>query len=221
MAKPVSPEPKFFLVDELYDRGIEYYARTWFSDIGSANVTGEKSTNYLESSVVAARIHRHLPDVKLIFILREPADRAFSNFLWSRMNGLEHEDFAKALALEQQRERELPQELRYARSHAYFSRGLYADLLRPYLELFPRGQILCLGYEAIVDKPEALPKQLHRFLEVRTRPEDASGLGVINPSKKSASEMPPEVAKMLRARYAEPNRRLAQLLGPEFEIWET
>lgn len=221
MAKPVSPEPKFFLIDELYDRGIEYYARTWFSDIGSAKVAGEKTTNYLESSVVAARIHRHLPDVKLIFILREPADRAFSNFLWSRINGFEHEDFATALALEDQRETGVPEELRYARPHAYFSRGLYADLLRPYFELSPREQILCLRYEAIIDKPEALPEQLHRFLGVRTRPKDASGLGVINPSKKPASEMPPEVAKMLRARYAEPNARLAQLLGPEFEIWET
>ena len=32
MAKPLQPEPKFFLIDELYQRGVEYYSRTWFAD---------------------------------------------------------------------------------------------------------------------------------------------------------------------------------------------
>ncbi|MBM4430994.1 MAG: sulfotransferase [Chloroflexi bacterium] len=221
MAKPASPEPKFFLVDKVYELGMRHYSRTWFSDIGGARVAGEKSTNYLENAVAAERIHRHLPGVKLVFILREPASRAFSNYLWSRMNGLEHEDFATALALEEQREQELPEHLRYARPHAYFSRGLYADLLQPYFDLFRREHILCLRYEDIVEKPAALAERLHLFLKVEPRPEDSKDLGVINPSEKDGYTMSKEIRRMLWARYAEPNRRLAQFLGPEFEIWET
>ena len=50
-----------------------------------------------ESATAAKRIHDNLPHVKLVFILREPAERAYSNYLWSRKNGLESEEFEKAL----------------------------------------------------------------------------------------------------------------------------
>ncbi len=219
MAKPAQPEPKFFLVDEIYNRGIEYYATTWFANLGPAKIAGEKSTNYLESSIAAARIRKHLPEVKLVFILREPADRAYSNYLWSRMNGQEHEDFATALAAEQQREHSMAPELRNARPHAYFSRGLYADLLRPWLELFQRNQILCLRFEEIITNRQALAERLHRFLGLSPRPQDADDLGVINSSDKSAAPMPADIREDLLRRYSEPNRRLAKLLGTDFEVW--
>jgi hypothetical protein len=40
MAKPAKPEPKFFLVDEIFKRGIDYYATTWFADFGTAKIGG-------------------------------------------------------------------------------------------------------------------------------------------------------------------------------------
>ncbi|MGH7814707.1 MAG: sulfotransferase domain-containing protein [Candidatus Binataceae bacterium] len=219
LAKPVKPEPKFFLVDEMYARGIEYYAANWFSDLGSAKIAGEKTTNYLESPAAAARIRKHLPDVKLIFILREPAARAYSNYLWSKMNGREQEDFPTALAWEERREKSLPQALRFVRPHAYYSRGLYADLLGRYFDLFSREQILCLRYEDIASRPQELAARLHRFLGVVERPGDAEGVGIVNASEKGEAAMPAEVRRELLNRYAEPNRRLAALLGPEFEVW--
>src|SRR5262245_38164489 len=132
MAKPVKPEPKFFLRDDLYVNGIEYYARTWFGDVPPGRVAGEKSTDYLESAPAAERIARDMPGVRLIFLLREPVDRAYSNYLWTRMNGLETETFERALALEEERERSLPPRLKFTRPYSYYSRGLYADLLAPY-----------------------------------------------------------------------------------------
>ena len=108
MALPMRPEPKFFLVDEVYQKGIDHYRRKWFAEVPEGKLAGEKTTSYLESSRAAERIHQHLSQVKLIFILREPADRAYSNYLWSCMNGLESEDFETALNLEEQREREVP-----------------------------------------------------------------------------------------------------------------
>src|SRR5262249_1003740 len=149
MARPVTPEPKFFLVDQIYEKGLAHYAETWFAAAGGARVAGEKSTDYLESASAARRIAADLPHVKLVFILREPAERAYSNYLWTRMNGLEKEDFATALRLEEQRERDLPERLKFARPFSYFSRGLYADLLAPYFERFPHDQILVLRFEDI------------------------------------------------------------------------
>jgi hypothetical protein len=217
MAKPVTPEPKYFLVDHVYDKGLAFYADHWFAAAGAACRAGEKSTDYLESAPAAARIARDLPDVQLVFILREPVDRAYSNYLWTRMNGLEFEDFRTALRLEDQRERELPERLKYARPFSYFSRGLYADLLTPYLERFPRRQILIVRFEDILSAPAALAGRLQRFLGIAVRPHDAEGLGVINPSEKDTAGLAADIREMLRERYAEPNARLAAMLGSEFE----
>jgi hypothetical protein len=221
MAQPVKPEPKFFLVDHVYDKGLTFYADTWFAAAGDARVAGEKSTDYLESAAAAERIARDLPRVKLVFILREPAQRAYSNYLWSRMNGLETADFATALRLEEAREKDLPERLRFARPFSYFSRGLYADLLVPYLQRFPREQMLILRFEDIAARAPDLAGRLHRFLGVTPRPEDVHGLGVVNPSEKDGITLDDAVHRDLAARYAEPNRRLAAIVGPDFELWQT
>ena len=220
MARPVRPEPKFFLVDDLYCRGMAYYAQTWFAAAGNARAVGEKSTNYLESPMAAQRIQQHLPDVKLIFMLREPVDRAFSNYCWSRMNGMESADFATALSCEAKRQQELSPQLRYARPHAYFSRGCYAELLRPYFDLFAREQILCLRYEDIFAHPAQLITRLHEFVGVTPQLADAMDLGVINASQKATHTLLPSLRSTLQDLYAEPNRQLADLLGPDFQLWE-
>jgi len=220
MAKPVAPEPKFFLVDNRYRRGLDYYRKTWFSDAPAGCLSGEKSTNYLESATAAQRIRENLPDVRLIFILREPCERAYSNYLWSRHHGKETEDFKTALDLEEQRERELPEQLRFARPHAYFSRGLYARLLAPYFNLFPKKQIFCLKQADIKTAPETALGRVHTFLGVPERREDARNLGKINQIKDEEEySMSDDVRKMLRDRYAEANRELVALLGPEFGDW--
>jgi len=221
MAKPYSPEPKYFLVDDIYEKGFDYYVRKWFADAPDDIISGEKSTNYLESATAAERIRKHIPDIKLIFIFREPVARAFSNYLWSRMNGLEKEDFRTALELEDERESKVTGKARYSRPHAYFSRGLYADLLMPYYRLFRRENILCLRFEDIYHDTEKIVIKLHNFLGVAPRPEDADGLGIINKSEKDGQTIPEDIEKMLRKRYSEPNKRLSELLGKEFEIWRT
>src|SRR5713226_2100446 len=219
MARPVTPEPKFFLVDQIYEKGLAYYAETWFAAAGERQLAGEKSTDYLESAPAARRIACDLPHVKLVFILREPAERAYSNYLWTRMNGLETEDFATALRLEEQRERDLTDRLKFARPFSYFSRGLYADLLTPYFEQFPRDQILVLRFEDVAACPTVVAERLHRFLGVSARPDDGAGIGVINPSEKDGATLDEGIHRELRARYAEPNRRLASMLGPGFALW--
>ncbi len=219
MAKPLAPEPKFFLRDEEYAKGLEYYSQKWFADAPAAEIAGEKSTDYLESAAAAARIARDLPLVKLIFILREPVSRAYSNYLWTKMNGLETEDFSTALRLEERRERELPEKWKFTRPFSYFSRGLYADLLEPYFNRFMEHQLLIARFEDIIERPAALADIVHRFIGVTPRAGDADGLGVINPSEGDTAGLDGDVRRDLAARYAEPNRRLAALLGPSFPMW--
>jgi hypothetical protein len=220
MAKPVQPEPKFFLVDELYVRGLAYYAATWFDPLPERRILGEKSTNYLESPWVAARIHADLPAVRLIFLLRNPVDRAYSNYLWTQRNGFETETFARALQLEDPRDHALPAALRYARPFAYFSRGLYADLLARFLRLFPRHQILVLRTEDIAADPEQVALRLQRFLGVAEVQGLSQGLGTINVSvPDGAPPLPADLRRELEDRYRGPNQRLHALLGDDFPMW--
>ena len=220
MTTPVFPEPKFFLVNELYNRGFEYYLKTWFLNTPKHIIAGEKSTNYLESPHVPGRIYQHLPTVKLIFILRDPVDRAFSNYLWSRMNGLEDKDFETALALEDERDQHVIEKYKYSRPHDYFHRGLYAQHLTPFYKIFPTEQILCVRFEDIHNSPETVYTIICRFLNIASRPQEATQLGTINqtggPKRKVMSTHTREV---LRHRYIKPNRELAALLGPDFLIW--
>jgi hypothetical protein len=208
LAKPVRPEPKFFLVDELYERGLEWYSRTWFSGVPVGVVAGEKSTNYLESPDAAARMSRDLPHVRLVFVLREPVARAVSNFHWSTMNGMETADFASAVALETQRERLLPENQRYARPNAYVSRGEYAHLLRPWLERFPREQLLVLRFEDLVEDPAITIARVHAHLGVSEQAElvrDLDGLSdAVNASREEQAVDAVTVAE-LRAHYAPEN----------------
>lgn len=219
MAKPVSPEPKFFLVDEIYEKGLDYYAETWFSGVPFGKLAGEKSTNYLESEVAARRIHADVPGTKLIFILRDPVDRAVSNWRWSRMNGKETLSFGEALRMEEQREAEYPPELRFVRPYSYYSRGLYRRMLQPYVDRFGLERILVLRYEDVSERPARLAKSVHRFLEISEREDDTSGLGIINSSNNDEVNAP-AIAE-LRRKYEGPNHELADLLGSRFAMWKS
>ena len=220
MAAPMTPEPKFFLVDELWQRGVDYYSTKWFDSLPASRALGEKTTNYLEAPAVAERISRVLPQVKLIFLLRNPVDRAYSNYLWSRENGLETETFERALALEEQREENLAPQLRHARPHAYFSRGLYANHLASFFGRFPRVQMLVLRQEDVAARPENVAADFHRFLGVAELPETALALGRVNAVETTGREpLPSSLRRRLAARYRAANAKLANLLGPDFELW--
>lgn len=214
MAKPVVPEPKFFLVDELYDQGLERYAQ-WFAEARPDQLCGEKSTNYLEGASVAERIRACLPDVRLVFVLRDPVERAYSNYLWSRHNGMETESFERALDLEEEREASLEPRLRYARPHALFSRGLYARHLGRFYERFDRGRILCVFQEDLDRDPQAFLLTLHGFLGLDPRPQDADPAQVNQAGGEGREPMPEHVRDRLREAYAGPNKDLENLLRVE------
>ena len=215
LAKPVRPEPKFFLVDSEYAKGLAYYSDTWFSDVPAGAVAGEKSTNYFESRMAAERIAQALPDVKLVFLLREPAARAVSNYRFSRMHGLEDLGFAAALEAEGHREQQYEDRFRFMRPFSYFSRGCYARHLAHWLELFSRDQILIRSFEGLVTAPGDTLADVQRHLGVDARPEDANGLGVVNGSDEAAVD--PAAITALRHRYEEPNRQLRELIG--IDLW--
>ena len=153
MSKPLRPEPKFFLVDDVYANGLDWYADKWFAAAPRAPSSARRARTIWRARIAAARLGSDLPDAKP----RLRAARA-SGPRWSQLPMVGHErdgdrGLRTALRLEAERERTLPTELRYARPHAYFARGCYAELLTPYFEHFERKQIHCLRFEDLVADP--------------------------------------------------------------------
>jgi hypothetical protein len=137
----------------------DYQAR--FTEGARFPARGESSPLYLYYLRAAERIRHHIPDAKLIAILRHPADRAYSQFLMKRRDGREHLNFGDALAAEEQR-------ITNGWSHHwhYRRRGFYAAQLRPYFDLFKREQFRIYLYEDYVADPVGLMQDIFRFLNV-------------------------------------------------------
>ena len=123
---------------------------------------GEASHSYLYEPRAAAEIRRYVPEAKLIAILRNPIDRAYSHFLHMVRSGTEHlDDFAQALQEEEEvgiyKERTFQD---------YIGRGLYYDQLKRYFGTFPREQVRVYLYEDLSDAPISTVQDAFGFLKV-------------------------------------------------------
>lgn len=123
-----------------------------------ADWLGDASTWYLSEPEVAERIRSFNPRARIVTILREPAERAYSAWCHARRDGEEPcEHFGEALAREAQR---------HNASHLlrYREMGRYAGQLRRYFECFGRDRVLVLLYEDLRDRPDELWQRCCDFL---------------------------------------------------------
>ena len=99
------PEPHFFYKSWEFKKGIEYYRTKWFSNV-SLNQTaiGERSSSYLFGSKdVAKKIFTFYPNMRFIFVLRNPIERTWANYRYTVLEGLETNSFEKVLLNEKKR----------------------------------------------------------------------------------------------------------------------
>ena len=135
-----------------------------FEPSTTAKAVGEASTVYLyyPGDKPAERIRFHLPDAKLIAILRQPADRAYSNFLLAVQSGWEPcTDFGAALAAEEERA-----QANWSYFLRYRQNSLYHQQLMRFYDRFPAAQIKILLYDDLVARPVEVVHDIFRFLEV-------------------------------------------------------
>jgi hypothetical protein len=122
---------------------------------------GEASPWYLYSARSAANIHRRLPDAKLIVVLRNPADRAFSSYLHVIRDGRELLSFEEGLLAEEKR---IAQGWEYI--WHYRRAGFYAEQAKRFLDLFTREQMRFYLYDDFLTDPGAFLVELYKFLDV-------------------------------------------------------
>ncbi|WP_204141131.1 sulfotransferase domain-containing protein [Halomicronema sp. CCY15110] len=133
-----------------------------FADVNGEKAIGEASTSYIYSQTAAQRIHSHVPDAKIVAILRDPAERAYSHFLFSLSNGREpHPNFEKALKEEQQR---IDDGWSFQWHHR--RRGFYFEQLERYYATFGASNVYVCLYEDLRSEPQKLLKSIFEFLEV-------------------------------------------------------
>jgi hypothetical protein len=219
VAKPYMPEPKVFMGPE--QPWAEYARRyaTLFAPAGARPALGEKTSYYLENEAACALIRHHLPAVRMLFVVREPVARAYSNYLWTKKNGLETLPFAEAVRLEGRRPSPLPPERDYARPYDYLPRGRYDVFAERWFAALGRERVLFSLYEDLVGKPEPVLTRIQAFIGVRPARLGAEDLGVINSAREIGPPLDRALETTLRERMAPAVRRFAALTGLDVGAW--
>ncbi|MGC1273668.1 MAG: sulfotransferase domain-containing protein [Planctomycetaceae bacterium] len=236
---------RFFAKDAQYQRGIDWYA-SFFDACAPGQIPGAKQPGFHYLPWVPERIQAYLPNVKLIWILREPVARTYSSFWHAASRGNEWLSFEKAIEGEERR-------VRKDIHKGYVRRGLYADQVEQYLRFFPQEQMLFLLFEEMVADPEAVVNRALAFLgsdsRVAAPPREPKNgrrlprsvllqcaarsvfgyrtrgyrlMNRLNHLVPRGGGYPPLDSTMqarLQERFREPNERLAKITGLKLDDW--
>ena len=137
-------------------------------------VTGEGTPNYILHPHVAKRVYSKLPNIKIIILLRNPIERAYSQYFHTLKSGREKFTFEEAIKKEDERIRdEYNKILRdefYKSSNfpafAYLSRSIYLNQLRIWFKYFNKEQILIIKSRDLFDNPKETLKNVFSFLNL-------------------------------------------------------
>ena len=215
--------------DTGYGRGMSWYASRFPTKLTAWYVarrhgvelrTGEASPYYLFHPLVPDRVAEHLPQVKLIALLRDPVQRAYSHYQHEVARGFERLPFEQAIDAEPARlagetERMAAEPLYHSfehQHHSYLARGRYAEQLDRWRARFDDEQLLVLSSERFFREPEAVFARVLDFLELPAFTPGAY-------EKHNAHEyrqMGDGVRGRLLEHYREPNRRLYESIGDDF-----
>jgi len=220
--------------DRNYQRGVGWY-RSFFPTVlyrealrrrtGLEPAIGEATPGYIFHALAPERVALLLPNVRLIVLLRNPVDRAYSSYWHRRAQGLEDlPSFEEAIAKEPRRlEGDDSQTLdgddytsSARRLHSYLTRGIYADQLTKWFGLFPRDQFLIERSEDFFTEPAAVMKRVCAFLELPDL--NLSDYRIHNPL--SSGRMEPGTRRDLAEYFLPHNLRLYELIGRDL-AWDS
>lgn len=219
--KAFKKEVKYF--DCNYSRGERWY-RLHFPLInelqGEKQITGEASPYYIFHPLAAKRIRKDLPEVKLIALLRNPIDRAYSHYQYNLRTNRETLSFEEAIEREEKLlegvEEKIIADNKYPlykhMFFSYFSRGIYVNQLERWFSHFPKDQILILKNEDFLENINQTMEMVTTFLGVKTFDfGDGGNLNVGNYPKMNS-----QMRKKLTEKFKPHNQKLFSLLNRDF-----
>ena len=239
IARALMKEVHFF--DDNFREGLNWYRAQFPSSLQKYYaerirkehfITGESSPYYLFYPPAPKRISALVPQAKLIVLLRNPVDRAYSHHWLVTLEGNETLSFEEAIKREGERmagehEKILANE-HYSsfnhRHYSYLARGIYVDQLKHWMNYYPKEQFLILCSEDFYRDPAGVTQQTLEFLgvpgqEIQISKEYkqyrlARKTGYLQQQKPPL--MPPHVRKYLVDYFKPHNARLSQFLGRDF-----
>jgi hypothetical protein len=206
--------------DVKYQNGIQWY-RSFFSlSINSGKITGEASPYYIFHPYVPERVYQDLPDIKLIALLRNPVDRAYSHYSRRFQRGTETLSFQEAIAKEEERVKEDLDKMEidpfyYGYSHrkfSYLSRGKYVEQLERWLQYFPLEKLHIIQSEEFFSDPSEIFHSVEKFLGIKEWEPELFGRHNIG----RYDELDEETRVQLNDYFKPYNERLNKLLGTSF-----
>lgn len=218
VSPPTTKEVHYF--DHSYHRGEGWYRAHFPVPRRPDEVSGESTPYYLFHPLVPELVARDLPGRKLIVILRDPIDRAFSHHNHERALGFEDLPFEEAIAREPGRldgeEERILDDPRYRsfshQHHSYLARSRYAEQLERWFRHVDRDQFLILSAEDLFQDPRSILAETQRFLGLeRDMPADVTARNA-----RSYAPIPDDVRDRLRSELEPHNRRLYELAGRDF-----
>jgi hypothetical protein len=205
-----------FLTDR-YERGFDWYLGQFPAELPPVVITGEATPYALFHPLAPRRLREIAPEARLMVLLRNPVDRAYSHYLLERARGDELLEFSAALdaephRLEDEEARLLHDPTYRSAAHQHYSyaaRGDYAPQLERWFEFFPREQILVVRSEDLYQRSAETYARVARYLGIE--PEIRGSFGVYNQS--SGPPLDRRIRARLSRHFAPLNARLADLLG--------
>jgi len=184
---------------------------------GRKVLTGESSPYYIYHPHAARRAAKVVPQAKLIALLRNPVDRAYSDYNHKFREARERLSFEEALEAEEERlrgekEKILADESYYSLNHrkySYLSRGIYVDQLVEWERHFDRDQLLVLKSEDFFENPQESFERVLVFLGLPHSETGASG----QRNEGEYDEMSSATRRRLEAYFEPHNKRLYEFLG--------
>jgi hypothetical protein len=227
---PITKEIHFF--DSKYNQGLDWYRRRFPTKVrklacrlrGRRIITGEASPYYMFHPHAMRRIASVLPKVKLIVLLRNPVDRAYSHYHYEVKHGREQLTFEQALdaepvRLEGELEKMLHDEryfsVHYGR-HAYLRRGIYVEQLKACRVYFQEEQFFVVDSAEMLVDLQGVYDQVCAFLQLaphKIKNAKTHNRGVYQ------EPMPADLRKRLIDYFAPHNQALYDYLGMQFE-WD-
>jgi len=187
--------------------------------------TFEATPDYMLDPRAPGRAADLVPDARIIAMVRDPVERAYSQYQHNRRLGHEPLTFEEALAAEGERiageiER-LSADQNYRaiplRRHAYIGRGMYADQLRGWFGFFPPERTLVVKFEDLIESPADTMRGIERFLGIDDWiPPTFTNHSYGRAGRTVQTPMPEPTRKHLQAVFAPANRDLETLLDRRF-----
>ena len=178
----------------------------------------EATPIYLFHPLVAERLYKYNPKLKLIVLLRDPAHRAFSawtmyhHHLKTGPHKNSHDPRPFDVAIKEEL-KNIQSTSFYENKIAYVKRGIYHNQIEEYLKYFPIEQLLFVESHALKKQPQKTLKSIYDFIEV---PNNQNRLIKSNKSKVSQKEIYEKDIQILKDFYSTENEKLYKLIGSEY-----